>query len=143
MFPADHFVGLCAKHGAISSATYKGEDLEEFISTVKTLGVQSVTAEFCEKDQAFMQKFFDACMDNGILPLVRVVIDHPRKNLNCKFEDAELAKKYKETTLCIVGHEISASTSINDGMFSAETVEKFPSLPERIKLYSRIGSKGL
>ncbi|MBR2336727.1 MAG: hypothetical protein IKA61_02150 [Clostridia bacterium] len=137
---ASDFIALCKKHGAMSSATYKGGDLDEFLKEVKQLGINSATAEF-SNDQAFMRDFYDKCLSLGVLPVIRTLVAHPRKRLDGSFEDLELAKKYKDNALCIVGHEISASINPEDGMFSRKTVEQFPSLEERIKLYSRVGTK--
>ena len=136
----EDFIALCQKHGAISSATYKGGDLDEFLAEVKALGLNSATAEF-SSDQAFMREFYDKCMAQDILPIIRTLVAHPRKRLDGTFEDEELAKKYKDNALCIVGHEISSSINQEDGMFSQKTIEQFPTLEERIKLYSRVGTK--
>lgn len=141
MNKADHFLALCSKYGAISSATYKGGDLDAFLEEVKSLGINSATMEFSADNQALMQEFYDKCMALEILPIVRTLVTHPRRKLDYTFEDETLAQKYKENTLCLVGHEISASTVVEDGMFSPSTVERFPSLQERIKLFSRVGLK--
>lgn len=137
---AEHFISLCEKYGAISSATYKEGNLDEFLAQVKALGLNSATAEF-SSNQEFMREFYDKCMAQGILPIIRTLVAHPRKRLDGTFEDQELAKKYKDNALCIVGHEISSSINQEDGMFSKKTLEQFPTLEERIKLYSRVGTK--
>ncbi|MBQ7374060.1 MAG: hypothetical protein IJW64_05830 [Clostridia bacterium] len=138
---AEHFLSLCEKYGAISSATFKGGDLDEFLSNLKALNINSATAEFSANDQGFMQEFYDKCMQNGILPFVRTLVSHPRKKPDNKFTDVELAVKFNDTASCIVGHEISSSINPEDGMFTKTTAERFPSLEERIKLYSRVGTK--
>jgi hypothetical protein len=114
--------------------------LDEFLAEVKALGLNSATAEF-SSNQEFMREFYDKCMAQGILPIIRTLVAHPRKRLDGTFEDQELAKKYKDNALCIVGHEISSSINQEDGMFSSKTLEQFPTLEERIKLYSRVGTK--
>ena len=138
---AEHFLSLCEKFGAISSATYKGGNLDKFIEQIKVLGINSATAEFNAENQAFMQEFYDKCLNNGVLPVVRTLVSHPRKKLDYKFLDEELAVKYKDTASCIVGHEISSSINPEDGMFTKSTIERFPTIEERIKLYSRVGTK--
>ena len=138
LHPAEDFVSLCHKYGAISSATYKGGDLNEFITFIKDLKINSATAEFNANDQEFMQRFYDICIENDILPIIRILVDHPRKALDNKFQNPELGAKYQDTTLAIVGHEISASINPADGMFSPSTVAKFPTIKERIDLFSRI-----
>ena len=138
---AKHFLSLCKKYGAISSATYKGGDLNDFLKQIKILEINSATAEFSSNDQAFMQEFYDKCIENDILPIVRTLVSHPRKKPDNKFADETLATKFNETASCIVGHEISSSINFDDGMFTPATIERFPSLEERIKLYSRVGTK--
>lgn len=138
---ATDFIALCVKYGAISSATYKGGNLDEFITKIKGLGVHSATAEFNAENQDFMQEFYDKCMQNGILPIVRTLVAHPRKKLDGKFASVELAQKFNDNAKCIVGHEISASINPEDGMFTPATTTRFPDLNERIKLYSRIALK--
>ena len=138
---ADHFLALCKKYGAISSATYKGGNLGDFIKQSKILGINSATAEFSAGSQEFMQEFYDKCIENDVLPIVRTLFAHPRKKPDNKFLDVELAVKYNDTASCIVGHEISSSINPEDGMFTPSTIERFPSILERIKLYSRVGTK--
>ncbi len=138
---ADHFLALCKKYGAISSATYKGGNLGDFIKQIKILGINSATAEFSANNQEFMQEFYDKCIENDVLPVVRTLVSHPRKKPDNKFLDVELAVKYNDTASCIVGHEISSSINPEDGMFTPSTIERFPSILERIKLYSRVGTK--
>ena len=70
------------------------------------------------------------------------MIDHSRKKIDSYFGNEELARKYRETTLAIVGHEISASIRGEDGIFGEEGGEGASSLADRVRLYSRIGSKG-
>lgn len=138
---ATDFIALCVKYGAISSATYKGGDLDGFIAKIKGLGVNSATAEFNAENQDFMQEFYDKCMQNGVLPIIRTLVSHPRKKLDGKFASPDLAQKYNDTARCIVGHEISSSINPEDGMFTPSTQGRFPDLAERIKLYSRVALK--
>lgn len=138
---AEDFLTLCVKYGAISSATYKGGDLDEFLSEIVGLGVNSATAEFNAENQEFMQEFYDKCMQRGILPIIRTLVAHPRKKLDGKFTSSELAQKFNDNARCIVGHEISSSINPDDGMFTNTSLERCPSLEERIKLYSRIALK--
>ena len=118
------------------------ETLLSNIALAKEIGVMAGVMEFNGKNQTVMQEFYDKCLAEGILPIVKSTVGHPRTKLDLNFEDEELAIKYKETTFCLVGHEISSSISVEDGMFSPSTLSRFPTLEERIKLYSRVGSKG-
>ena len=142
LFSAEHFISLCKKYGSISAVMYKTGSIDEFISSIKTLGVNCAVIDIDKYEQDKVAYFYNACQNCGILPLAVTIISHPRKIPETYFETDELAKKYNENALCIVGHEIAATINPDDGMFTETTIKQFPTLEERIKLFSHIGSKG-
>lgn len=88
------------------------------------------------------EEIYDACVASGLLPIGLIVADYPKKNLEFKFDSEETSQKYKDVALSIVGNEIASSINLGDGMFSDRTIENTPIFTERIRLFSRIGSKG-
>lgn len=88
------------------------------------------------------EEIYEACVESGLLPIGLIVADYPKKNLEFKFGNEETSQKYKEVALSIVGNEIASSINAGDGMFSSRTIENTPIFTERIRLFSRIGSKG-
>ena len=86
--------------------------------------------------------FYDKCIAAGIIPLARMVCDYPKKKLVCEFADEKTAEAYRETTFAVIGHEISSSLDIADGLFSDRSIENTPDLKDRLRLFSRIGLKG-
>ena len=75
------------------------------------------------------------------MPLARKVIDRPRKKADYKFASEETAKKYVESAFAVCGHEIAASISQSDGLFSEKTVSSLPDFAARIKLFSKIATE--
>lgn len=142
LFSVEHFISLCTKYGAISAAMYKSGNVDDFIASIKSLGVNCAVIDIDKHEQDKVSYFYNACQNYEILPLAVTIISHPRKIPETYFETDALAKKYNDNALCIVGHEIASSINPNDGMFTETTKKQFPTLEERIKLFSHIGSKG-
>ena len=44
-------------------------------------------------------------------------------------------------TWALIGHEKAATKNIAEGMFTPETVAKYPDLNQRIAVYEKIGRK--
>lgn len=139
-FSLKEFASLCGKFGAICSAEASGAD-PAVLDELAAEGATSATIAMSD-DEKTLSDFYDACFARDLIPLARTVIDHSRKKIDSYFGNEELARKYRETTLAIVGHEISASIRGEDGIFGEEGGEGASSLADRVRLYSRIGSKG-
>lgn len=135
------FVATSDSYGGISCLKL-GEDLDETISFAKNNRIKCV---FFDSDKlaanASPSEIYDKCIENGLLPLARVVLARPRKKLEHKFENQELADKYNETAFAVIGHEISSSIDVGDGLFSPRSIENTPDLKDRIRLFSRIVSR--
>ncbi len=140
---AKDFVAYCDEAGAISAAIYNGAPLDEFLAACKKLGVKAVCVEPDRNNGFTPEEFYDAAFGQGFLPLSRKVIDRPRKKAGEPFGREETAGKYLESALAVCGHEISASISPSDGLFSEKTVAAVPDLAARIKLFSKIPQSGL
>lgn len=139
--PARDFVEIANKSGAISVAIYNGAPIDEFLAACEKIGVKAVCLE-PDKYDASPEEFYDKAFEKGFLPLSRKVIDRPRKRPTYVFETDEIAEKYLESALAVCGHELSATQSVNDGLFSEKTVASVPDFAARIKLFSKIAIKG-
>ena len=138
--PCDEFIELCKREGGIAAAVYVDGNPSEFIKNAKSTGFDCVV--FPQLEDTLLQSLYDECVAGGMLPLCREVIEFPRKKFSAVFGDAETARKFNEAAFAVVGHEISVSFNVEDGLFSARSADAAPDLSERIKLFSRIGAKG-
>ena len=139
-FSLKDFASLCGKFGAICSAEVSCAD-PAVLNELAAEGVTSATLALTDAEK-LLSDFYDACFAGNLIPLARTVIDHSRRKIDSYFGNEELSRKYRETALAIVGHEISASIRGEDGIFGEERGEGASSLAGRVRLYSRIGSKG-
>ena len=136
------FVSASDSHGAISSLLLNGDENKAVDFAIKNK-IKSITFDIDKVSPDFdAALFYDKCIAAGIIPLARMVCDYPKKKLVCEFADEKTAEAYRETTFAVIGHEISSSLDIADGLFSDRSVENTPDLKDRLRLFSRIGLKG-
>lgn len=139
--PLADFAALCDEYGAICSVVTDGRS-PSFLDGIRKEGARSATVGLAGTDAATLTSFYDECLSRGMIPLARTVVDGARKKLNEDFPDAGLSRKYRETVLAVVGHEISTSIRGEDGIFDGIDPTDSAALAEKIRLFSRIGSKG-
>lgn len=139
---AEDFVSVCDAAGAISVAVYNAAPLNEFLGACKKIGVKAVCIEPDRENAGVTPaEFYDRAFAEGFLPLSRKVIDRPRKKPIDANPSKDVADKYLESSLAVCGHEIAASISQSDGLFSEKTVSSLPDFAARIKLFSKIATE--
>ncbi len=69
-------------------------------------------------------------------------INSPRQSFVCKALENPIFENLFDSTWALIGHEIAATRDLSRGMFTRDTVEKYPNLQERIALYKKIGMEG-
>lgn len=136
------FINTSDTQGGISAIVVTGEEYEAVDFAVAN-NIKAVVFDIDKMRRDFdAGAFYDACIASNLLPIARMVCDYPKKKLVCEFEDEKTAELYRETTFAVIGHEITASLNVKDGMFSERSIENTPGLKDRIRLFSRIGLKG-
>lgn len=134
---------LADKYNSVCLLVYKGEGAETAADTAAALGAKGVAIDpekFGEKRAA---EVYAACEKADMIAVALTTVSSPRKKFDFAFSDEGLAKKFLLNSLAIAGHEISASINPADGLFSPSQSAKTASFAEKIRLFSRIGSKGL
>ncbi len=136
------FISASDSHGAISAVVVTGAEYEAVDFAVAN-NIKAVVFDIDKMSPDFnAEAFYNVCLASNLLPIARMVCDYPKKKLVCEFEDEKTAELYRETTFAVIGHEITASLNVKDGMFSERSIENTPNLKDRIRLFSRIGLKG-
>ncbi len=149
-------IALAAGIGAISAYAYLGdvgdsvtgdkrpqkfEDdyLDELFEVIYGLGFNAVTYMPPRNSAAQLSRVKVLCEKHGFLQISGVDINSPRQVFVCKeMQDAKF-DNLKESTWALIGHEIAATKDLSQGMFSRQTVQKYPDLNERIALFRKIG----
>ena len=66
-------------------------------------------------------------------------INSPRQSFICLAMRDEKYKNLFDSTWALIGHELSATEDLSKGLFSKETIARYPDLNERIRVYKEIG----
>lgn len=150
------FLDFGRKIGAISAYAYLGdvtdsvtgdkrtqkfEDdyIEELFQVLKELGFNAVTYMPSRNTKDQLRKVKSLCQKYDFFQISGEDINSPRQPFVCKaMRDAEFVNLV-DSTWALIGHEIAATGNIDNGMFSQNTIEKYPDLNERISVYKEIG----
>lgn len=148
------FVKLAKEVGGISAYAYLGdvgesptgdkaaqkfEDdyLDELFVNLKEFGFNAVTYMPSRNTKAQLDRVMDLCDKFGFFQISGEDINSPRQSFVCPAMQ-DYPHLY-DATYALIGHEISATENIENGMFSEKTIEKYPDLGERIKYFAEIG----
>lgn len=152
-------ISFCSDIGAISAYAYLGdvgdsvtgdkksqkfEDdyLDELFDVLKELKFNAVTYMPSRNTISQLRRVKELCKKHGLLEISGEDINSPRQSFVCEaMRNPEFANLY-ESTWALIGHEKAATEDIENGMFSKKTLEKYPDLNERIRVYGKIGREG-
>lgn len=150
------FTALARRLGAISAYAYLGdvgesptgdkkaqkfEDsyLPELFDTLTDCGFNAVTYMPSRNTAEQLDTVMRYCRERGLFEISGEDINSPRQSFICEALAKPEYSHLMTATYALIGHEIVATRDITDSMFSDKTIEKYPSLDERIKVYSGIG----
>jgi hypothetical protein len=116
--------------------TQKFEDdyIELLFQAIKDLGFNAVTYMPSRNSIEQLKKVMSLCEKHNLFQISGEDINSPRQHFICE----SLAKKefshLFDSTWALIGHERAATKNINLGMFSEETIGKYPDLGTRIRV---------
>lgn len=149
-------LALSERIGAISAYAYLGdvgdsvtgdkraqkfEDdfLDELIEYVAGLGYRAVTYMPSRNTKAQLRRLRGLCEKHGLFQISGEDINQPRQSFVCQAQrDPEFANLY-EATWALIAHEWRATGNPADGLFSRESIERWPDLNERVKAFAAFG----
>lgn len=120
-------------------AAQKFEDsyIDLLFDTLKELGFMAVTYMPSRNTKEQLSRVMELCEKHGFFQISGEDINSPRQSFICPAM-AEYSHLY-DATWALIGHEKAASEDCRCGMFSDETIEKMPSLSDRINYFAAIG----
>ncbi len=149
-------LALSERIGAISAYAYLGdvgdsvtgdkraqkfEDdfLDELMAYLADLGYRAVTYMPSRNTKAQLRRLRGLCEKHGLFQISGEDINQPRQSFVCQAQrDPEFANLY-EATWALIAHEWRATENPADGLFSRESIEKWPDLVERVKAFAAFG----
>lgn len=147
---------LSRKTGSISAYAYLGdvgdsvtgdkkaqhfEDsyLQLLFNYLKRAGFDAMTYMPSRNTRAQLQTIKILCDRYHFFQISGEDINSPRQQFVCESMRDPFFKNLIDSTWALIGHEKVASSDLNKGLFSSESIEKYPDLNLRIKVYKEIG----
>lgn len=123
--------------------TQKFEDdyLDLLFEEIKELGFNAVTYMPSRNTKEQVERVMALCDKHGFFQISGEDINTPRQSFICLAQRDKMFSHLEEATWALIGHERAATENLEDGMFSAKTIEKYPDIKERTKIFSNIGRK--
>ena len=117
--------------------TQKFEDdfLEDVFTTIKELGFKAVTYMAARNSKKQLDRLRALCVENAMFQISGEDINQPRQKFICEAMRNPEFDNLVDAAWALIGHELSATQDLAQGMFSAETLQRMPSLDERIEYF--------
>ncbi|MCL2661980.1 MAG: PHP domain-containing protein [Oscillospiraceae bacterium] len=152
------FISLAERLGAIPAYAYLGdvgvsvtgdkrtqkfEDdyLDELIDYMVKIGMKAVTYMPARNTDAQLERIKSLCNSNGLLQISGEDINSPLQKFICDKIDTPGFRHLIDSAWALVGHELATADGIENGMFSADTVERLPDLSERITFFAGLAKE--
>lgn len=149
-------IKLAREIGAISAYAYLGdvgdsvtgdkkaqkfedEYLDELFEVIKGLGFNAVTYMPSRNTIEQLRRVKSLCEKHDLFQISGEDINSPRQSFICIAARDEEFINLIVSTWALIGHEKAATENPSNGMFSADTVRKYPDLNERTWIYRKLG----
>lgn len=150
------FIALAKEIGAIPAYAYLGdvgssvtgdkkaqkfEDdfLPELVEALAKMGFCAITYMPTRNTLEQLQFLSGLCEKYSLFQISGEDINSPRQKFKNDLILTDNFKHLVTATWALIGHEKAATKNIAEGMFTPETVAKYPDLNQRIAVYEKIG----
>ena len=151
-------LALSEEVGAISAYAYLGdvgdsvtgdkraqkfEDdyLDELVPFLKELGFRAITYMPSRNTMAQLNRVRALCEQYGLMQISGEDIKSPRQSFVCEAQRDPAFAHLITATWALIAHEWRATANPEDGLFSAKSVEKWPSLAERLSAFAAFAER--
>lgn len=118
---------------------FEDDYIDELFTELRHLGFHAVTYMPSRNSIEQLDKVRELCEKHSFLQISGEDINSSRQSFVCMALRDEKFSNLIDATWALIGHELVASRNLNAGMFSTQTIKKYPLLGQRIKLYKGIG----
>ena len=105
------------------------------------LGYRAITYMPSRNTPAQLKKIRELCEKYGLFQISGEDINSPRQSFVCEAQRAPEFSNLYEATWALIAHEWRATKNPADGLFSKESIAKWPNLNERVKVFAEFGKE--
>ena len=131
-------VGVSAT-GDKKAQKFEDDYLEELFDTLRDCQFSAVTYMPSRNTKEQLARVMQYCHERGLYEISGEDINSPRQSFICQALADPAYAHLRTATYALIGHEKAASEDQTKSMFSDETRAKYPTLAERVAIYSKLG----
>jgi hypothetical protein len=118
---------------------FEDDFIEQLFDVIRELGFNAVTYMPSRNTLSQLKRVKELCEKHGLFQISGEDINSPRQSFVCPALRDDEFKNLIDSTWALIGHEKTATVNISKGMFSNETVRRYPDLEQRITIFKKIG----
>ena len=118
---------------------FEDDYIEELIAVVKDLGFAAVTYMPTRNSMKQLDNIRLLSDRYELFQICGEDINSSRQSFICEALRNEKFQNLIDAAWALVGHELAATAALGSGMFSPDSICKYPKLEERIKVFREIG----
>jgi hypothetical protein len=120
---------------------FEDDYIEELFTVLKDLGFKAVTYMPSRNSMAQLDRVMALCEKHSFFQISGEDINSSRQSFICMAMRDEKFRNLYDAAWALIGHERAATEDLKAGMFSPETIRKYPVLGERIRVYAEMGRR--
>jgi len=124
--------------GDKKAQAFEDSYLDDLFAFLKESGFHAVTYMPSRNSMGQLRRVMALCEAHELFQISGEDINTSRQSFICPALAQPAFQHLSAATWALIGHE-AAARRLEDGMFSRETVRKYPSLAQRIPIYEAIG----
>lgn len=124
--------------GDKKAQTFEDEYLDELFQLLKTLGFNAITYMPSRNTKEQLNRIMALCDKYSFFEISGEDINSPRQSFICEACALGEFSHLSLSTYALIGHEIASTFKLSNGMFTQKTINKIPSIKERIEIFSKI-----
>ena len=120
---------------------FEDDYLDELIPYIKELGFKAVTYMPSRNTRAQLDRLRALCEKYELFQISGEDINSPRQSFICEAQRDPSFRNLVESTWALIAHEWRSTVDAQNGLFSTESVKKWPDLNERVRVFALEGRK--
>lgn len=118
---------------------FEDDYLDELFEVLSDLKFQAVTYMPSRNTHQQLDRIRALCNQYGLFQISGEDINSSRQAFVCAAMRDEKFQNLFDSTWALIGHELAATKDLSQGLFSEQTIAKYPDLGERIQVFKEIG----
>ena len=120
---------------------FEDDYLDELVPYLKELGFKAITYMPSRNTRPQLDRVRALCEKYGLFQISGEDINSPRQSFVCKAQRDPAFRNLFDSTWALIAHEWRSTVDPQNGLFSAESVKKWPGLNERVGAFALLGRK--